>query len=61
MQPLEIDHLARRGARQIINGHEPSRANAQIARPLAVVVDHDAALEDQIVRIGHAEKHLNGA
>ena len=61
MQSPAIDHLAGRSTRQVANGHEPPRADAQIARPLAVVVDHDAALEDQIVRIGHAGTHLNGA
>ena len=61
MQTLAVDHLAGRSARKVVNGREAPRADAQIERPLAVVVDHDATLEDQVVRIGHAGTHLNGA
>ena len=39
--------------RQVINGHGPARKRVSAVAP-RLVVDHDAALEDQIVRIGHA-------
>ena len=53
MQALAVDDLAGGGARQVADGRNAAAAEAEIAQALAVVVDHGAALEDQVVGFGH--------
>ena len=54
MQPAAIDHLAGGCARQIADRGDTAGAHAEVAQPLAVMIDDGAALEDQVVGVGHA-------
>ena len=54
MQAAAIDRLAGRGPRQVADGGDAPARDAEIAHALAVVIDDGAALEDQIVGLGHS-------
>ena len=60
MQAAAVDDVAGRGARQVADGGEAAAADADVAQALAVVVDHGAALEDQVVGLSHCSVALEG-
>jgi hypothetical protein len=60
MQAAAIDQLAGRGARKVPDRRELAGMNTKIPRTLAVVVDHGAALEDQVVGFSHSGPALSG-
>ena len=53
MQSLAINDLAGGSLSQVANRRETAGADADIAQAIAVLVDDGAALEDQIVAVGH--------
>ena len=53
MQAGAIDDLAGRGLREIAERHDLSASNADIAHDAAILVHHRAALEDDVVSLGH--------
>ena len=61
VQAAAVDHFAGMAARKIADRRETAAADAEIARGYAVVVDHGAALEDQVVGFSHAGTALKRA
>jgi hypothetical protein len=61
MQTSAVDHFAGGCARKVPDRRKAAAANADIAQGLTVMVDDSAALEDQIVDIGHVRAALDGA
>src|SRR5262249_53195249 len=53
VQPSAINDLAGGSSPQVANRRKAPAANADVTQALAVLVDHGAALEDQIVAIRH--------
>ncbi len=60
MQAAAVDHLAGGSARKVADGGKAAAADAEIAGALAVLVDHGAAFEDQVVGFGHVPAVLDG-
>ena len=54
MQAAAVDHLAGGGARQVADRRKPAGPNAEVAGGYAVLIDHGAALEDQVVGVSHS-------
>ena len=53
VQAAAVDHLAGGGARKIADRGKAAAADAEIAQAFAVLVDHGAAFEDEVVGFGH--------
>ena len=58
VQTLGVDDLAGRGPRQIADLGDPAAADADIARADSILIDQNAALEDQIESLGHGSRCL---
>ena len=58
VQAAAVDHLAGGGTCEIADRRKTVGANADIAQGHAVMVDHGAALEDQVVGFGHSGAFL---
>jgi len=53
VQTAAVDDLARRGRRQIADRRNRPAGDADVAHAFAVVVDDGAALQDEVVSVGH--------
>ena len=54
VQAAAVDHLAGRGAGEVADRRDAAARDAEVAHALAVVIDDGAALEDQVVALGHS-------
>ncbi len=61
VQAAAVDHFAGRGAREVADGGKPAGTDTKVPRALAVVIDHGAALEDQVVSFSHSGSALDRA
>jgi hypothetical protein len=52
-QALGVEHLARRGLREVADGDDLAGADADVGDPAAGVVHHFAAPDDQVVGLAH--------
>ena len=54
MQAAAVDHLTGGSPRQVADRRKPAGPNTEVAGGHAVLIDHGAALEDQVVGVSHA-------